>query len=236
MKNWIWLVLVMTGCTSVYVPNARNSPMFRKAGEFQGSIGFGNGLDLQGAVAVTNHIGLMANYSYENRHSSQYTTTPDDDEYHYHNFFEGGLGYYENQGKWVYEIFAGYGRGEGAGYDNYVWWGNQSVRATGRYQRVFIQPAFGMNKNIFQFSIVPRISIVDFEDFTSSSTSFEIEESPRVFFEPAFLGRVNLMNNHLFLGFQVGFSVPVASDVFYDYRPVQFSTGLGFRFGGIHTE
>lgn len=234
MKNWIWLAFLMTGCTSVYVPNSRNSPMFRKAGELQGSLSFGNGLDVQGAVAVTNHIGLTTNFSYENRHSSQYSTTQDDDEYHYHRFLEGGIGYFENQGKWCYEIYAGYGRGEGASYDNYVWWSNQSVRATGKFDRYFIQPAFGMNKNIFHFSLVPRVSLVDFKEFSSDASTFTINEDPKFFFEPAFMGRVNLMNNHLFLGFQVGFSVPVASDVFYEYRPVHFSTGLGFRFGGIH--
>jgi len=234
MKNWIWLIFVMSGCATVYVPNARNSPLFRKAGEVQGSVGFGNGLDVQGAVAVTNHVGLMANYSFEDRHSSEYSSNPNDDDYQYHQFFEGGVGYYENQGSWCYEIFAGYGRGEGASYDNYVWWGTQSLRATGKYERIFIQPAFGMNKNIFHFSLVPRISIVDFKEFTSDALSYTIDEKAKVFFEPAFTGRVNLMDNHIFLGFQMGFSFPVASDVYYDYRPVQFSTGLGFRFGGIH--
>ncbi|HTF17430.1 MAG TPA: hypothetical protein VK658_05120 [Chryseolinea sp.] len=234
MKNWIWLIFVMMGCSSVYVPNARNSPLLRKAGEVQGSVGFGNGLDVQGAVAVTNHIGLMANYSYEDRNSSQYSSNPSNDDYHYHNFFEGGLGYFENNGAWCYEIFAGYGRGEGASYDNYIWWGDQDVRATGSYDRIFIQPAFGMNKKLFHLSFVPRISIVDFKDFETNASTFVIDEHPKVFFEPAVLGRVNLINNRFFLGFQLGFSVPVASDVFYQYRPVQFSTGLGFRFGGIH--
>lgn len=235
MKNWMLVILtIMTGCSPLYVPNSRNSPMFRKAGEFQGSISFGNGLDVQGAVAVSNHIGIMANYSYADYYSSNYTTNSMEDEFHYHNFLEGGVGYFENQGSWCYEIFAGYGKGEGSNYDSYVWWNNQNVRATGKYDRIFIQPAFGMNKKIFHMSIVPRISIVDFKEFSSDVSSFTIDESARFFFEPAFLGRVNLMNNHLFLAFQAGFSVPVASNVFYDYRPFQFSTGIGFRFGGLH--
>jgi hypothetical protein len=233
MKNCIWLIFLMTGCTSVYVPNARNSPLFRRAGEVQGSVGFGNGLDLQGAVAVTNHIGLMANYSYEDRNSSRYTSTVDNDDYHYHNFFEGGIGYFENQGNWCYEIFAGYGRGKGASYDNYSWWGGQNTRAAGQYDRIFIQPAFGMNKKVFHVSFVPRISIVDFKQFSNDVTTFKIDENPKFFFEPAVLGRVNLMNNRFFFAFQLGFSIPAATDVFYDYRPVQFSTGLGFRFGSI---
>jgi hypothetical protein len=236
MKSWVWLLFVMAGCTSVYVPNARNSPLLRKAGEVQASVGFGNGLDVQGAVAVTNHIGLMANYNYLDLRSSQYSSKPSNEDYSYHNFFEAGLGYFENQDKWCYEIFAGYGRGEGASYDNYVWWGDQNVKATGHYDRIFIQPAFGINKSRFQFSFAPRMSIVDFKEFKTDASTFTIHENPKFFFEPAVLGRMNLMNNRCFFGFQLGFSVPVASDVFYEYRPVQFSAGLGFRFGGVRAQ
>jgi hypothetical protein len=208
--------------------------MFRKAGEVQGAVGFGNGLDVQGAVAVSNHIGLMGNYSYQNRRSQQDSPNPYEDEYHFHKFLEGGVGYFENHGKWCYEIFAGYGWGEGSSYDAYVFWGDESVKATGKYHRIFIQPAFGMNKNIFHFSIVPRVSILDFKEFSSDLSSIKVNDKATVFFEPAFLGRVNLMDNHFFVGFQAGLSLSVENDLFYDYRPFQFSTGLGFRFGGIH--
>src|SRR5687767_1839211 len=77
MKNFFLIALValiFSACAPVYVPNSRNSPMFTKAGEFQGSIQFGNGIDAQGAVSVTNHIGLMGNFSYANNKSPD----PDD--------------------------------------------------------------------------------------------------------------------------------------------------------------
>jgi len=228
-------LLVASSCAPVYVPNARNSPLFTKAGELQGSVQFGNGLDLQGAVSVTKHIGLMANYSYADRKSNPYDTD-NLDEYHYHNFFEGGVGYYENQGNWCYEIFAGYGKGEGASYDTYAWWGSQSERATGKYERYFIQPAFGLNKNIMHVSFVPRISIVNFTEFSNDLVTYPIDDNPRVFIEPAVIGRVNLMENHLFFVFQAGVSFPATSNLYYEYRPFQFSTGMGFRFGGLKKE
>jgi len=209
--------------------------MFRKGGEVQASAALGNGFEAQGAVAISNHIALTTNFSYVNNHSNQYTvTTVDDEEVKYHRFFEGGLGYYTNQGNWCYEIIGGYGRGEGEAYDNYDFWGSQNVTATGKYDRIFFQPAFGMNKKLFHFAIIPRISIVDFKEFVSDVATVPINPSAEVFFEPAFLGRVNLADNHLMLNFQVGFSVPVESDPFYDYRIFQISTGLGFRFGGLH--
>src|ERR671912_586680 len=233
MKKFIFLALVISSCAPVYVPNARNSPMFTKAGEFQGSIQFGNGIDAQGAVAVTNHIGLMGNFSYADNQSPD----PDDiDDFHRHKFFEGGIGYYENEGKWCYEVFAGYGRGEGSSYDTYDFFDYSSdpVRATGKFQRYFIQPAFGMNKKIMHVSFVPRISLVDFDEFSSddSVAPYVAADDPKVFFEPAVIGRVNLMNNHMFFTFQGGFSIPI-SKVYYEYRPVYVSTGIGFRIGGI---
>ena len=235
MKKFVLILVVATSCAPVYVPNARNSPLFTQAGEFQGSMQVGNGLDLQGAVSITNHIGLMANYSYADRNTSTYD--PDyEDNYHHHKFFEGGIGYYENDGNWCYEVFAGYGRGEGASFDEYEWWGSQTGRATGKFERYFIQPAFGLNKKVMHVSFVPRISIVDFSEFTNDIVTYPIDENPSVFIEPAVIGKVNLMDNHLFFIFQAGFSFPASSSVYYDYRPFQFSTGMGFRFGGIRKQ
>jgi len=230
MKKFFVLLLVASSCAPVYIPNVRNSPLFSKAGEFQGSVQFGNGLDLQGAVSVTNHIGVMANYSYGERNKNNYN--PDDElDYHYHKFFEGGLGYYENQGNWCYEIFAGYGKGEGSSYDEYAWWGGQSERATGKFQRYFIQPAFGLNKKIMHVSFIPRISIVDFDTFSTDVIDYTIDENPIVFIEPAVAGKVNLMDNHFFFIFQAGVSIP-ATSTYFEYRPFQISTGIGFRLGG----
>lgn len=234
----MFIMLIAAGCAPVYVPNARNSPLFTEAGEFQGSIGIGNGIDIQGAASITNHIGVMANYSYESRNSNDYylSTDPDNAEYHYHRFFEGGIGYFENQGNWCYEVFAGYGKGEGANNNSYQWNTGQPGIATGKFERYFIQPAFGMNKKMVHVSFIPRIAIVDFKEFSDDVSTYKINGDPVVFFEPAVAGRVNLMENHFFFGFQLGMSVPISSDVFYDLRPVQFSTGIGFRFGGAKKE
>ncbi len=234
MKKFLLLLFVASSCAPVYVPNARNSPLFTKAGEFQGSAQLGNGLDLQGAVSVTNHIGLMANYSYSDRQGSN-LEVDDDSGYHYHKLFEGGIGYYANQGTWCYEIFGGYGKGEGASYDQYEFFGAQSVRATGKFERYFIQPAFGFNKKIMHVSFVPRFSLVNFKEFSSDIAVKPVDSDPKIFIEPAVIGKVNLANNHIFLVFQGGLSVPV-TETYYEYRMFQFSTGLGFRLMGNKKE
>lgn len=236
MKNLIFLALVIliASCAPVYVPNARNAPLFTKGGEFQGSIQFGNGIDAQGAVSVSNHIGLMGNFSYADNKSPD----PNDfDDYHRHKFFEGGIGYFENEGKWCYEVFAGYGKGEGSSYDTYSFWDSNNgdpVMATGKFERFFIQPAFGLNKKVMHVAFVPRISLVDFKEFTSDDAvaPYVANDDAKLFIEPAVIGRVNLMNNHMFFTFQAGFSVPVTK-TYYEYRPFYVSTGIGFRIGGV---
>jgi hypothetical protein len=232
---FISVTIAISACAPVYVPNMRNSPLFRKAGEFQGSAQFGNGLDAQAAVAVTNHIGVIGNFSFADHTSYNTTNNPNNnDDYHKHKLLEGGIGYYQNDGNWCFEVFAGYGKGEGSSYADYEFWGTTTARSTGKYERYFIQPAFGFNKKVFHFSVIPRISVVNFTEFTSDAvpTPVRLGNDPKVFFEPAFMGRVNLMDNHMFFCFQAGFAVPAATSVYFEYRWFQLSTGIGFRIGG----
>ena len=223
----LWLcVLVFSSCAPVYVPNIRNSPMFDKKGEFQGAVQVGNGLDAQAAVAISSNLGLIGNYSYINRDRLN------ENDFHRHTFYEGGLGYFNNVKDTYFEFFAGYGKGEGSSSNSFI---NQPG-AGGRYERYFIQPAIGQNNEVFDFSFVPRVSIVNFTEFFYGTTTTPIDEDPKVFFEPAFVGRVNMQNNHMFFTFQVGTSVRVSNDVYFDHRNLQLSSGLGFRIGGKHDD
>ena len=83
-------------------------------------------------------------------------------------------------------------------------------------------------------SFVPRISLVDFTEFSSDDhvAPYVAADDPKIFFEPAVIGRINLMNNHMFFAFQGGFSIPITK-TYYEYRPFYVSTGIGFRIGGV---
>jgi hypothetical protein len=61
------------------------------------------------------------------------------------------------------------------------------------------------------------------------------DDDPKVFFEPAVIGRVNMMSNHMFFTFQGGLSIPI-SKTYYEYRPVYLCMGIGFRIGGVRKE
>jgi hypothetical protein len=228
MKKLLIALVVMSSCAPVYVPNLRNSPMFEKGGEVQISGHIGNGYEGQAAVSVSKHIGFMGNYAYIDR-TNVSTTGDEDTNYLRHKFFEGGIGYFDNDESMFMEIFAGYGRGEGNNANNFF--GLEA--ASGKYERYFIQPAFGFNKKAMHFSFVPRVSVVDFTEFTNGSTTITVNERPKVFFEPGFVGRVNGMNNRFFFTFQAGFSISANGDLYFDHRWFQTGVGIGFRFGGF---
>ena len=61
VKKLILLLLIATSCSPVYVPNARNTPLFQGAGEVQVAAQVGQGYDVQTAVSITDHVGVMAN-------------------------------------------------------------------------------------------------------------------------------------------------------------------------------
>lgn len=229
MKKFIFILLIASSCAPVYVPNLRNSPVFTKAGEVQVSGSIGRSYEAQAGVAVTNHIGLTGGFSYVNN-----TTVDDTDDYLKHKFFEGGAGYFENSGKFCYEVYAGYGRGEGTSYDSYELFNDNSERkATGKYQRFYIQPAIGMNKHrIFNWSAMVRFSFVDFTSFDDGVTVVNDSQDAVLFIEPAFMGRVNFGNSKMYMTFQAGVSFP-QRETYFDHEPISAGIGLGLRFGAL---
>lgn len=228
-RIYFLVFLAIPACAPVYVPNVRNSPMFTKSGEFQASFQLGNGIEAQTAFAVTDHFGLMANYAFIDRESFD----PDNpDNYLRHKFFEGGAGYFLNNEDSFFEVFAGYGRGEGSSFEEYQFFGSQSLLATGKYERYFLQPAFGLNKKVMNVSFAPRFSLVDFYKFSNETVSYPINEQPKFLFEPAFIGRINFAHDHVFFVFQTGASLGMSSDIYFDHRAFYVSLGLGLRLGG----
>jgi hypothetical protein len=230
MKNFIWIALLLASCSPVYVPNVRNPALFRGAGEVQVSGHFGDALDGQAAISVTNHIGISGAIKSVNR------TSDDNDKYVKHRFWEGGVGYYENASneRICYEIFGGYGRGEGTAYNEFNKLFGASaddIKATGKYQRFYIQPSIGSNHRIFNWIVSARVSLVDFESFTSNGVVVTYND-PEVFFEPAFTGRVNFGKIPIYSQFQVGFNVNVQGSSTFDYQPSTLAFGIGLRLGG----
>jgi hypothetical protein len=102
------LAILVSGCTSVYMPNVPNVPMFTQKGELsagahttlKGNINFNTG------YAVTDHFAVMLNGSMMNRERKK--------EDFRHNLLEGGAGYFTTFGPQqnrVFEVYTGFGRG-----------------------------------------------------------------------------------------------------------------------------
>ncbi|MEQ8424502.1 MAG: hypothetical protein RIA63_07315, partial [Cyclobacteriaceae bacterium] len=162
------LFALLSSCAPMYIPNARNTPLFNGQGEFKGSAFIGTGVDLQGALAVTDNIGILGGYSL----LSETRKDPLDLNQTFkrkNQFFEAGIGYYKATRQRRIELYIGYGQGKGTttGQYGFLNLGQQEVIVTGKYNRIFIQPSIGTNNQRFNLIFTPRISFVNFHEFQS---------------------------------------------------------------------
>jgi len=231
----ILLVLVISSsCAPMYIPNSRNTPLFRGQGEFQGTAVITTGIDLQGAYALTDHLGIMGSYSIlsENANDPQNTSETFKRKL---NYFEGGLGYFNATRSRRIELYAGYGQGESTTTGQYYFFfqdfGQQELIVTGKYKRYFIQPAIGTNNKGFNIAIAPRISFVDFYEFTAYNITEQPNEDMVIFLEPALVTKFPLTST-LNGTFQLGLNFPITGEAFFEHTPIQAAIGIQLHVGG----
>jgi hypothetical protein len=222
------LVLLAWGCAPSYIPNVRNVPLFAEGGEFQGTLYVTTGIEAQLAYAVSDNVALMGNYDrLKEKNTAQGFTREN-------NYYEGGLGYFKNTRSRRFELFAGYGIGNGTGLGQYNFFfsafGQKELVTDYNYSRIFIQPSIGTNHRKFNIAFTTRFSLVDFSKFTSSSVTIKPSENPHLFIEPALTGKFPLVGN-LNGVFQLGLNVALPSDVYFTYVPVQAALGIQLHVG-----
>lgn len=233
--RYIFLLLLAASCSPLYIPNTRNAPLFREQGEAQISAYLtSGGFDAQGAYALSDNVALIGSYSYGSQKQSNVQSNPPD--YTRKNSYgEIGIGYYDRTRSSRYEIFAGYGIGEGTSSDQYSFYGlNNIVVATGKMQRIFLQPTLGTNNRDVNFSFTPRLSYVNYSEFEASGVTMKPNKNAVIFIEPAATLKMRLAGN-LFGLFQLGLTTPVSGDDFFDYQPLQVAIGLQIDTGGLRT-
>lgn len=229
---FIYASLAFTSCSPIYIPNTRNAPLFREQGEAQLS-GYltSGGLDAQVAYALTDHIAAIGSYSYGNVKRTTDTGVP----YNRKNSYgELGLGYFDRTRSTRFEVMAGYGIGEGTSYDQYYFFGTSTVVATGKMSRAFLQPSIGTNNRDFNFIFTPRLSWVDYSEFTSNGTTVKPNEKAQLFLEPAVTGKWRIKGN-IHAVFQLGINVGIPGEVFFDFQPMQAAAGIQIDTGGLRT-
>ena len=261
-------IIVFTSCGTpryAHSPTAHNVPILTKQGDSKIAANYSNngvesstdgnddyeknishGFDLQGAVAVTNHIALQASYFYrrEKKNSNFGDFGFDSSRIRYkRNMFEFGAGYFtqlDTKQRVILQIFAGAGLGEtsitesGSDFNQlpYSRFYNTDLA------KFYLEPSITFRaKEIFAASIATRLSVVKFRNI-KTNYSFDEKQNfnldslnryPLVFFEPAFVGSFGFNKLPGFrIEIQAGLSLLVDQKVFIDYRPFNFSAGLVF--------
>jgi hypothetical protein len=219
------IILIISGCAPVYIPNTTNAPLFSNRGELLVA-GFGgtNGYDAQFAYAITDHVAMIANGSFQSKSDSSAL-----DRYHKHLFGELGAGYYTKLGDRArFECFGGYGLGQAeTGYD-YTFFTHNSGVVKGMYERYFIQTDFGISStfDVVTSGISLKGSYVNFFKFSSGLE--EIHESrSNMYFEPAVFIRVGW--KYIKFQFQFGGSILTNENPAFNHQPFMLSGGLVFN-------
>ena len=169
----IALIISLTSCVHYYyAPNAHNVPLFKEKGETNiiAAISGGDefsGIEVQFASAVTENIGVMANFI---------TASGDggvDDQYESGKgfLFELGAGYYKPLGqKFVFETYGGAGFGS---VKNEYSFGDSKVKFT----RFFIQPNIGFKTRGFEVAFSARFAGLNYHsvNFSSVEQSYDLD-------------------------------------------------------------
>ena len=205
---------IATSCSSTYISNTPNIPLLSQKKEVQASAQAGsNGYMLQAAYAPAKNVGIIASgdfYTFRQDISNRLTL---------HYLVEAGAGGFLPVGKKAtFELYAGYGH-------------SFSVLpgARGKYNRVFIQPTFGLSSKYIDFGATSRFSWVGMYDYQSLESPAPSKQS-QIFWEPALTTRIGYRYSKLAL--QVSGAIPFAkkANVIYDYLPLVFTVGIHINF------
>lgn len=138
------IIFLVSGCVTLYKPNAVYSPLLKEKREFNlsGSLGLsGCGiLNLQSSYAVSNHIGIMVDGMYHFRRDTYSDTTIER-----LNIYSGeaGLGYFTKTGSEKSNLFQFYGGiGYGKTNDKILNSHQQSPEISSKYYNFFLQPGY----------------------------------------------------------------------------------------------
>ena len=239
----LMFIILLDGCRPCYyAPSAQNVPLFKEKNEGNGSIALRLsmrtiGCDMQGAFAITDHLGLMANYSYFSGRGSTANFDGEDLSGHFKSHLtEFGLGYYlPFKNKFLFETYGGYGKSWIENHYDYFVGNGYSTLGSSCF---FIQPAVGFYKKNIRLAFSARFRGVNFNqvhfdsglDQTYKEELLQIQDNPVVFFiEPAFTFRGG--GEHVKIQVQIGLSFKV-SDTELVYDPMNFNIGLIFNIHG----
>jgi hypothetical protein len=230
--------------------------MMKKKGEIKAEVSYGReGIGLNSAYAVSDHVGVMLNGFSVFDNSAQY-----DRKYNYQ--VEAGLGYFTDFGdSFRYETYAGFSQG----------WLNSSyerikqetdgrllsvffpmlayadfltilttlnntfeVNGAGTYYSAFMQHSVGVVSGANCFSFTGRVQYVKFgsyrEEFRSGGTSYwlTVDAPPKIFIQPVLTDKIRIVHG-VNLSLQAGINLePWPTDEVFEWNKVFFYAGVEF--------
>lgn len=238
-------ILLKQGDSKIAAAYSTNGAVFDESSDNRYDKNLSHGFDVQGAIAITNHLAVQGNYFYrtEKSNSNFNSANFDSSKVRYkRNMVELGAGYFtplDTKQRVLLQVYAGGGFGKTTITDNGRDF-NQMIYS--RYYntdvtRFYLEPSITFrSKEIFAGSIATRVSVVKFRNIQTNYSlaekqDFNLDSLDRfavAFFEPAFVGSFGFNKLPGFrIEFQAGLSLLLA-DSFIDYRPFNFSVGLTF--------
>lgn len=245
------ILLVFTGCVTLYKPNSLYSPMLQEKGDgnVSASLGItGTGLmNLQGSYALTDHFGVMASGMYHNRRDDS-----NEESVEKLNILSGeaGAGYFQRTGAnndLLFQCFGGLGHGSSRDIITNTSQDNPEARAL--FYNLFFQPGLVITGRNIEVAFDLRANYVHlynihaylYDQFEFWNTDFRYYSDTTISFmnlEPALTLRIGGGNLKGLI--QFGAIIPaVNAESYFNVNNssvfliplIKFSAGLTYTFG-----
>jgi hypothetical protein len=227
----IAILLICSGCATVYVPNAAHTPLMEEQGEVHVSAHFGSqGGDLQLGYALTDQFGIIAGIS------GRENTNQDGEETGNHTFGEAGVVWFPDiHQRLKNEFIGGIGLGNAKGESSFSFMNPQGEyekrTAKGDFYRIFVQSNTALTSSVVTTGIATRLAFVNFYNYELTGSQQAIRNrTSALFFEPAAFVRLGFRN--VKFESQVGISRPIGDfrNIAFDYEFMRASFGVHFYF------
>lgn len=227
---------LLSACTATYYSaNSQNVPLMKEQGDIkiQGGVGGGeeaNKMELQVSGSPVDHFALMLNYAHYSSETENLTFgSIDPTEGGEGALVELGAGYYgalPNK-MWVYECYAGFGRGYGENIFS-------SEYTSFKLDRLFIQPNFGFSSDFFDAIFSVRGAYLNYRDVRQFSSDPQNPLNARLYQQGYFMlePSLTIRTGYKFAKaqFQVGYSGNLTHENFpQDHMHVSFMLMVDLR-------
>jgi hypothetical protein len=231
-------IVLLSGCSSIYIPSVPNTPMLTEQGEIAAGahVSLNGNFNFNSAYAVSNHIGVIANGSYVNNERTKKDTK--------HKTIEIGGGYYDTFGpnnNRIFEVYAGIGSGKSGLVrrdedENDVLVTTETREA--KYDKKFIQVNYSSKKKSnlklfgakfgLNYGTALRMSFVKTNSFYLNNAIQPNEDN--IFLEPVFFTRM-ILSDQVQLQYTSGSNIGLKSRKFLNAGSSVFTVGVVVNLG-----